>query len=71
MVEHHEVVNNPENPADGVRQVPFSKVVYIEQDDFMEIAPPKYFRLTPGREVRLRSAYLVTCTGARRTTTAT
>ncbi len=63
VVEHHEVVNNPENPADGVRQVPFSKILYIERDDFMEDAPPKYFRLTPGREVRLRSAYLVTCTG--------
>ena len=63
VVEHHEVVNNPENLDDGVRMVPFSKVVYIERDDFMEVAPPKYFRLTPGREVRLRSAYLVTCTG--------
>ncbi|MGZ4725130.1 MAG: glutamate--tRNA ligase family protein, partial [Ilumatobacteraceae bacterium] len=63
IIEHHEVVNNPENPDDGVRQVPFSKVLYIERDDFMEVAPPKYFRLTPGREVRLRSAYLVTCTG--------
>ena len=63
VVELHEVVNNPENPDDGVRMVPFSKVVYIERDDFMEVAPPKYFRLTPGREVRLRSAYLVTCTG--------
>ena len=63
VVEHHEVANNPENPDDGVRQVPFSKVLYIERDDFMEDAPPKYFRLTPGREVRLRSAYLVTCTG--------
>ncbi|HEX3089299.1 MAG TPA: glutamine--tRNA ligase/YqeY domain fusion protein [Ilumatobacteraceae bacterium] len=64
VVEYHEVGNNPENAADGVRQVPFSKVLFIEQDDFMEDAPPKYFRLTPGREVRLRSAYLVTCTGA-------
>ncbi len=63
LVEFHEVTNNPENAADGVRQVPFSGVLYIEQDDFMEDAPPKYFRLTPGREVRLRSAYLVTCTG--------
>ena len=63
VVEHHEVANNPENPDDGVRRVPFSKVVFIEHDDFMEVAPPKYFRLTPGREVRLRSAYLVTCTG--------
>ena len=63
VVEYHEVVNNPENPLDGVRKVPFSKVLFIEQDDFMEAAPPKYYRLTPGREVRLRSAYLVTCTG--------
>jgi glutaminyl-tRNA synthetase len=63
VVEHHDVVNNPEDPEDGVRQVPFSKVLYIEGDDFMEDPPPKYFRLTPGREVRLRSAYLVTCTG--------
>ncbi len=63
VVEHHEVVNNPENPDDGVRLVPFSKVLFIERDDFMEDAPPKYFRLTPGREVRLRSAYFVTCTG--------
>jgi len=63
VVEYHDVVNNPENEADGTRQVPFSKELYIEHDDFMEVAPPKYFRLTPGREVRLRSAYLVTCTG--------
>lgn len=63
VVEYHEVVNNPENPDDGVRKVPFSRVLYIEQEDFMEDAPPKYFRLTPGREVRLRSAYFVTCTG--------
>jgi glutaminyl-tRNA synthetase len=63
VVEFHEVANNPESSADGTRQVPFSKVLYIERDDFMEDAPPKYFRLTPGREVRLRSAYLVTCTG--------
>jgi glutaminyl-tRNA synthetase len=63
VVEYHDVVNNPENLDDGVRKVPFSRVLYIEQDDFMEDAPPKYFRLTPGREVRLRSAYFVTCTG--------
>ena len=56
-----DAVNNPENPADGVRKVPFSKVLYIEQEDFMEDAPKKYFRLTPGREVRLRYAYFVTC----------
>jgi glutaminyl-tRNA synthetase len=63
VVELHEVTNNPENADDGVRHVAFSGVLYIEQEDFMVDAPPKYFRLTPGREVRLRSAYLVTCTG--------
>ena len=56
-----EAVNNPENPADGTRQIPFSKELYIERDDFMIDAPKKYFRLTPGREVRLRYAYFVTC----------
>jgi glutaminyl-tRNA synthetase len=61
--EQLEAVNNPENEADGTRQVPFSKVLYIEQDDFVENAPKKYFRLTPGQEVRLRYAYYVTCTG--------
>lgn len=63
QTERLDAVNNPENEADGIRQVPFSKVLYIEQDDFMEDAPKKYFRLTPGREVRLRYAYYVTCTG--------
>ena len=58
-----DAVNNPENEADGTRQVPFSKTLYIERDDFMEVAPKKYFRLTPGQEVRLRYAYYVTCTG--------
>ena len=62
LVEHFEVNNNPENPADGVRQVAFSKTLYIERDDFMVEAPPKYFRLTPGSEVRLRGAYFVRCT---------
>jgi glutaminyl-tRNA synthetase len=57
-----EVSNNPENPDDGVRRVPFSGALYIEQDDFREVAPPKYYRLTPGREVRLRGAYLVRAT---------
>ncbi|MDR2757505.1 MAG: glutamine--tRNA ligase/YqeY domain fusion protein [Planctomycetaceae bacterium] len=61
--EQLEAVNNPENEADGTRFVPFSKVLYIESDDFMENAPKKYFRLTPGQEVRLRYAYYVTCTG--------
>ncbi len=62
VTEMIEAVNNPENEADGTRQVPFSKVLFIERDDFMEDAPKKYFRLTPGREVRLRYAYYVTCT---------
>jgi glutaminyl-tRNA synthetase len=55
-------VNNPEDPAAGTRKVPFSKTLYIEQDDFRETPPPKYFRLYPGNEVRLRYAYLVRCT---------
>jgi glutaminyl-tRNA synthetase len=63
QTEELEAVNNPENPADGSRRVPFSKVLYIEQDDFMENAPKKYFRLTVGQEVRLRYAYYVKCTG--------
>jgi glutaminyl-tRNA synthetase len=62
-VEWLEAVNNPEDPAAGTRPVPFSRVLYIERDDFREDAPPKYYRLTPGREVRLRYAYFVKCTG--------
>ncbi len=62
QVEHMEAVNNPEDETAGTRSVPFSKVLYIEQDDFREVPPPKYFRLTPGREVRLRYGYFVTCT---------
>lgn len=54
-------VNNPENAADGTRQVPFGRELYIERDDFMENPPKKYFRLAPGQEVRLRYAYFVTC----------
>ncbi|HEX7833499.1 MAG TPA: glutamine--tRNA ligase/YqeY domain fusion protein [Thermoanaerobaculia bacterium] len=54
---------HPEDPSLGTRKVPFSRVVYIEQDDFMEEPPKKFFRLSPGREVRLRSAYFITCTG--------
>ncbi|MCU0488225.1 MAG: glutamine--tRNA ligase/YqeY domain fusion protein [Anaerolineales bacterium] len=61
-VEEMEAVNNPEDPSAGTRKLPFSKVLYIEQDDFRETPPPKYFRLSPGREVRLRYAYLVTAT---------
>ncbi|MGA3080605.1 MAG: glutamine--tRNA ligase/YqeY domain fusion protein [Terracidiphilus sp.] len=55
-----EVANNPEDPSAGTRQVPFSGEIYIEQDDFREIPPPKYYRLSPGKEVRLRNAYFVT-----------
>jgi glutaminyl-tRNA synthetase len=62
QVEFMEAVNNPEDPAAGTRQVPFSRELYIEQDDFREIPPKKYFRLSPGTEVRLRYAYFVTCT---------
>jgi len=61
QVEEIEAVNNPEDPSAGKRKVPFSKVLYIEQDDFRETPPPKYFRLSPGKEVRLRYAYFVTC----------
>ncbi|HJT17269.1 MAG TPA: glutamine--tRNA ligase/YqeY domain fusion protein, partial [Thermoanaerobaculia bacterium] len=56
--------NNPEQPEAGTRQVPFSRVIYIEREDFMEDPPKKFFRLAPGREVRLRSAYFITCTEA-------
>jgi glutaminyl-tRNA synthetase len=63
QTEEFEAVNNPEDPAAGVRKVPFGRVLYIEQDDFREVAPPKYFRLAPGAEVRLRYAYIVKCTG--------
>jgi len=61
QVEHMDVVNNPEDRAAGTRKVPFSRVLYIEQDDFREDPPKKFFRLAPGREVRLRNAYLITC----------
>ena len=63
VVEWFELVNNPENPADGTRTAPFSGELYIEAEDFAEVPPPKFFRLSPGREVRLRGAYLVTATG--------
>jgi glutaminyl-tRNA synthetase len=63
QTEQMEAVNNPEDAAAGTRQVPFSKVLYIEQDDFREDPPKQYFRLSPGREVRLRYAYFVKCTG--------
>jgi len=63
QVEEFDVPNNPEDPAAGTRRLPFSRVLWIERDDFRETPPPKYFRLYPGNEVRLRSAYLVRCTG--------
>ncbi|MGA4508866.1 glutamine--tRNA ligase/YqeY domain fusion protein [Propionibacteriaceae bacterium G1746] len=62
VVEHFEVTNNPENPDDGTRTVAFSGELVIEADDFAEVPPPKFFRLSPGKEVRLRGAYLVTAT---------
>ena len=62
-VEELEAVNNPEDPAMGTRRVPFSGELWIEEDDFREVPPPKYFRLFPGNEVRLRYAYIVRCTG--------
>ena len=63
QVEELSCRNNPEDPSAGSRKVPFSRELYIEQDDFMEDPPKKFFRLAPGREVRLRYAYYVTCTG--------
>lgn len=61
QVEELEAINNPEDESMGTRKVPFSRVLYIEQDDFREVPPPKYRRLTPGREVRLRYGYFITC----------
>jgi glutaminyl-tRNA synthetase len=61
--EEFESANHPDDPSAGTRRVPFSRVIYIERDDFMEEPPKKFFRLAPGREVRLRSAYFITCTG--------
>jgi glutaminyl-tRNA synthetase len=63
QVEEFEVPRNPEDQTAGMRSLPFSRVLFIEQEDFREEPPPKYFRLSPGREVRLRGAYLVRCTG--------
>ena len=61
QVEMFDVINNPEDPTAGTRQVPFSREIYIEQEDFREEPPPKYFRLAPGREARLRGAYFIKC----------
>jgi glutaminyl-tRNA synthetase len=63
QVEEMDAVNNPEDPAAGTRKVPFSKVLYIEQEDFREDPPKEFFRLAPGREVRLRYGYFIKCTG--------
>ena len=63
QVEEFELQNNPEDERAGTRKAPFSKILWIERDDFRQDPPPKYFRLAPGREVRLRGAYYVTCTG--------
>jgi glutaminyl-tRNA synthetase len=60
-VEELDALNNPEDPGAGTRKIPFSRVIYIEQDDFLENPPKKFFRLAPGREVRLRYAYYMTC----------
>ena len=65
-IEELEAVNNPEDPAAGARMVPFGRILYIEQDDFRDPPPPKYFRLSPGTLVRLRYAYIVECTGVER-----
>jgi glutaminyl-tRNA synthetase len=62
QMEELDAVNNPEDPSAGTRKVPFSRGIYIERDDFMEKPPRKFYRLAPGREVRLRYAYFVTCT---------
>jgi glutaminyl-tRNA synthetase len=62
QVEQLDAVNNPEDSSAGTRKVPFGRELYIEQDDFMENPPPKFYRLSPGREVRLRYAYFIKCT---------
>jgi glutaminyl-tRNA synthetase len=63
LEETMEVVNNPEDPSAGERPVKFTRELWIEREDFLEEPPPKFFRLAPGREVRLRNAYFITCTG--------
>ncbi len=66
QVEHLEIPNHPKDESRGTRKVPFSRVLYIEQEDFMEDPPKKFYRLTPGREVRLRNAYFITCTDVKK-----
>lgn len=65
-VEMMEAVNNPENPEDGIHQIAFGRELWMERDDFMEDAPKKFFRMTPGQEVRLKNAYIVKCTGCKK-----
>ncbi len=62
QIEELDAINNPEDPSAGTRKVPFARELYIEQDDFREVPPPKFHRLSPGKEVRLRYAYFITCT---------
>ena len=66
--EELEAVNNPENEADGTHNITFSRELWIERDDFMEDAPKKFFRMTPGKEVRLKNAYIIKCTGCKKDT---
>jgi glutaminyl-tRNA synthetase len=66
MVEELEAINNPERPEDGTHTIEFSRELWIEREDFMEDAPKKYFRMTPGQEVRLKNAYIVKCTGCKK-----
>lgn len=68
-VEEMEAINNPENLDEGTHQIEFSRELWIEQEDFMEDAPKKYFRMTPGQEVRLKNAYIVKCTGCKKNET--
>ncbi|MFA6590077.1 MAG: glutamine--tRNA ligase/YqeY domain fusion protein, partial [Bacteroidales bacterium] len=66
QVEWNEAVNNPEDASAGSRKIPFARDIFVERDDFMEEAPKKFYRLTPGQEVRLKNAYIVQCTGCKK-----
>ena len=65
-MEELEAINNPEDPTAGTHLIEFSRELWIEREDFMENAPKKYFRMTPGQEVRLKNAYIVKCTGCKK-----
>lgn len=69
QVEELEAINNPEDPEAGSHLIEFSRELWMEREDFMEDAPKKYFRMTPGQEVRLKNAYIVKCTGCKKTRT--